>query len=1091
MTASRLRFGIVLAAILFAVASPATADTPAGVEFFEKRIRPVLVKHCYRCHSAAAKRAKGGLRLDTREEVRRGGDSGPAVVPGKPDRSLLIKAVRNESLEMPPGKPLPASVVADLVEWVRLGAPDPRERPTEAAAGREWAALYAQRRTWWSLQPVVLPLVPKVADATWPAHPIDRFILARLERAGLRPAARTDRRALARRLGFALTGLPLAPETVEGFVADRSPHATRALVDRLLASPHFGERWARHWMDVVRYTDTYGYEWDIAARGAWRYRDYLIRAFNDDVPFDQLVREHLAGDLLERPRLNSTLQLDESRIGPMFFQLGEKRHGDSAEFDGIHQEMLDNKIDAFSKAFQATTVACARCHDHKLDPITQREYYALAGVFMSSRWVTNTVDLPARDEAVRRELKALKSKFRPLLGKAWLADIRSFAVETWGQQRKARGKKEPALEDLLHPWFRLQQAADSGGSIQTTWAALARQYEKEHRQRRASNASHFALVADFRQGVPAGWSVDGPGVREIVPRGDFTVSLQGDTLVGQVLHGGLITHSLSPRCNGAVRTPYLHTFGAGHLSIEVAGGDFSACRTVVDNAFLTERQRYLNNRHPVWQRLETFPAGKDRHVYVELATKTSNPNFPPRVGLGGACSERQAADPRSWFGIGRVYRHQAPFSPADELSRFLPLFEGEAPRSLPQVAERCAAWCRAAVEAWTARRASDDDVKLVNGLLDAGMLTNRAGSNHPDLARLVDRYRKVEATLAAPRTVNGMADVGPGYDYRLNLRGEYDRFGPAPPRGYLRVIASSKAQFATHKSGRKELAELIASPNNPLTARVFVNRVWHWLFGVGLVSTTDDFGHAGEKPSHPELLDYLASRFVAQGWSLKHLVREIVLSETWQQGQAVGAGALAIDPTNRLLHHYPVRRLDAESIRDAILFASGRLDERLFGPSIDPPRSKEDPEKRLFSGPLDGAGRRSIYTKITIMEPPRFLTTFNQPTPKIPTGKRDVTTTPAQSLALLNDPFVVGQAEHWARRLVARGGETAPGRIEHLFRTALAREPTREESRRWAAAVLDLAREHRVTDAGLMTSRRLWQDVAHTLFNTKEFLYVR
>jgi hypothetical protein len=947
------------------------------------------------------------------------------------------------------------------------------------------------------LQPF-LPAIPKVNNTRCPANAIDRFILARLEQAGLRPAARADRTTLVRRICFALTGLPPAAETVEQFIADKSPHATAALVDCLLASPHFGERWARHWMDVVRYTDTYGYEWDIQARGAWRYRDYLIRAFNDDVPFNQLIQEQIAGDLLTHPRINATERINESLIGLMFFQMGEKRHGDSAEFDGIHQEMLDNKIDAFSKAFQATTIACARCHDHKLDAIAQREYYALAGVFMSSRWVTNTVDLPSRDEAIRGELKRLKSRLRSLLGKVWQADTLTFTPQRWKARSASEGtqvpgnKKEPPLADPLHPWFRLLQAQESGGSIAATWAALAQQYQHEHKQRRRRNAAQFTLVADFRKGVPAGWSIDGTGLREVVPCGDFTVSLNGNSAVGQILHGGLGTHSLSPRDNGAVRTPYLHTFPAGRLGLEVSGGDFSACRTVIDNAFLTERQRYLNSRHPSWQMLETVPGGKDRHSYFELATKTSNPNFPPRVGLGGACSEQQAADPRSWFAVTRVYRHQGTRSPVDELSGFLPLFKGHAPKTLQQAAERYAAWFNAAVLAWSSNRASDDDVRLINWLLDGGLLTNRFDAlSHPDVARLVDRYRKVEATLAEPWTVNGMADVDAGYDYRLNRRGEYDQVGDAVPRGYLRVIASAKAQFQAKKSGRKELAELIANPDNPLTARVFVNRVWHWLFGAGLVATPDDFGHAGEKPSHPELLDHLAVRFIESGWSLKKLVRSIVLSETWQQDQAVHPRALTIDPMNRLLHHHPVRRLDAESLRDAILFASGRLDGRLYGPPINPFRSKEDPQKRLFCGPLDGEGRRSIYTKITIMEPPRFLATFNQPTPKIPTGKRDVTTTPAQSLALLNDPFVVGQAEHWAGRLVQRREETVAQRLSHLFRTALGREPTREESLRWAAAVDELAREHKVPHNQRMTSRGLWQDVAHTMFNTKEFLYVR
>jgi hypothetical protein len=287
------------------------------------------------------------------------------------------------------------------------------------------------------------------------------------------------------------------------------------------------------------------------------------------------------------------------------------------------------------------------------------------------------------------------------------------------------------------------------------------------------------------------------------------------------------------------------------------------------------------------------------------------------------------------------------------------------------------------------------------------------------------------------------------------------------------------------------LAQLVASRENPLTGRVIVNRVWHWLFGSGLVATPDDFGRLGGEPSHPELLDWLATRFVDEGWSIKRLVRSIVLSQTWQQSGQVDVRAREIDPANRLLHHFSIRRLEAEEIRDQILTTSGRLDRRQGGPPIDPHRSNEDPQKRLFSGPLDGEGRRSIYTKITIMEPPRLLALFNQPTPKIPTGRRDVTNTPAQSLALLNDAFVAGQAEHWAARLVERTGDTASGRLEEMFRAALGRCPSVEEIARWTEALDDLAALHRVAPGELLSSRPLWKDMAHAMFNLKEFIYIQ
>lgn len=1115
---------------------PLKADEPQrGRELFEKHIRPVLVTHCYECHSATANELRGGLRLDTRDAMRAGGESGPAIVPGKPDESLLLAALRHESFEMPPDKRLSDETIAHFERWIELGAPDPRDEPanSEQAAAQAWEDLFRTRMAWWSLQPLADPAMPAPDDAGWSKQPIDRFIYAKLIQHNLAPAGRADRMTRIRRLSFALRGLPPAPDEVQAFLDDARPDAWPRLVDQLLASPHFGERWARHWMDVVRYTDTYGYEWDIPAKGAWRYRDYLIRALNSDVPINQLIREHIAGDLLAEPRINTELQINESLIGPMFYQMGENRHGDSAEFNGIHQEMLDNKIDAFSKAFQATTVACARCHDHKLDPITQREYYALGGIFMSARWITNTLDLPERHEAGLARLADLKERLRKRLAERWLMDLdravdamrtaseQNFVspdtlpdaqATAWHRAITSRLDREPPLEDLLYPWIQLVQAIRNAEPAAHRWEELAARYAAEQKARTAKNAEQFTLVADFRDAFPEGWSRDGVGLRDTVMRGDFTVALDGPSIVGRVLHGGLATHAASPRMNGALRTPLLEQFSKSFLSFEYTGGDFAALRTVLDNAFLTERQQYLNEPGVGWLTTSTMPAMRDRRVYIELATKTSNPNFPPRVGLGGACSEEQASDPRSWFGVSRVYASDVSAAPVDELSRFRALWAGEPPGDLRAAAERYVATFRAAVQRWAGCAATDDDVRVLNWLLQHELLTNHWElANDDGLGRLVEEYRDAERTLPEPATVNGMADIDPPYDYRLNVRGDYDDLGEAVPRGYLRMVCGSPSAFPRQKSGRRELAEYVADANNPLTARVFVNRVWQWLFGTGLVATPDDFGHLGERPSHPELLDYLARRFIAENWSLKQLIRSIVLTETWQQAGETTPGALSADPDNRLLHHYPLRRLEAEAIRDAMLAVSGRLDPQLYGPPLDPFRQNEDDQKRLFSGPLDGLGRRSIYTKITIMEPPKFLATFNQPEPKIPTGRRDVTTTPAQSLALLNDPLVSHLAEFWAQRMVAESGDSeaaesagadSPGlaatrnarirqRLARMFLTGLGRPATEEELHRWHAATLELAELHGAAPDAMLSHVHLWADVAHAFMNMKEFIYVR
>jgi cytochrome c553 len=421
---------IVLGVIALALLAPAAPSAPpaeeAGVAFFEKKVRPVLVKHCYACHSAEARKHKGGLLLDSREGLRTGGDTGPAVVPGRPGESLLLKAVRHtdDALKMPPKEKLPDAVVADLEAWVRMGAPDPRDTSAPRTAAAAWEDVLRVRRGWWSLRAVRKPPVPPVRDTTWSDHPVDRFLLARLEEAGLIPDGPADPRTLVRRLSLVLTGLPPTPEEVESFC--RKPGASEAaverLVDRLLASPHFGERWARHWMDVVHFTETHGNEWNYEVHHAWRYRDYLIRAFNEDVPYDQFVREHIAGDLLPRPRWSREGQFNESVIGTAFYRFGEVNHDDCITLRPLGFDLVDNQIDTLTKALQATTVACARCHDHKIDAVSMQDYYALLGILRSSRLVSHTIDAPEVNARPMQRLHELKADIRREVGEAWLRE---------------------------------------------------------------------------------------------------------------------------------------------------------------------------------------------------------------------------------------------------------------------------------------------------------------------------------------------------------------------------------------------------------------------------------------------------------------------------------------------------------------------------------------------------------------------------------------------------------------------------------------------------------------------------------------------
>jgi hypothetical protein len=1027
---------------------------------------------------------------------------------------------------MPPKGKLPDAVVADLETWVRMGAPDPRDKAA-AAVVTSWEEVLANRRRWWSLQPVREPPLPAVNDAAWARHPVDRFLLARLEQAGLRPADPADRRTLIRRLSLVLLGLPPTPEETEAFLQDESPAAWERLVDRLLASPHFGERWARHWLDVVRFSETHGNEWNYEVHHAWRYRDYLIRAFNEDVPYDQLVREHIAGDLLGGPlagasgssaRWNRRERFNESVIGTGFYRFGEVNHDDCIALRQIGFDLVDNQLDTLTKAFQATTVACARCHDHKLDAVSMKDYYGLLGILRSSRLVSHTIDAPEVNADRMQRLSALKSELRRELGEVWLREARDIGRYLTAAQAKVAGRpdatelargldrfavsrlaeKEAPLEDPFTVWRTLALSkATSGEAFVTAWRQLAERVRREERERTEHNTAKFRPLADFRSGGFAGWQAGGQGLRQgPAHSGNFVLEHDGGALVKAILPAGCFTHTLSEKLNGTLRSPVL-PHGSKRISFQVMGQRSSAVRLVSNNCQLNYKNyRALTNAELQWVTFELPENSDSVRVYAELMTMFDNPKFPDQLSaLGGDKEnyrvpwERAAADPRSFFGVPRVVLHDGAEVPRPELGHLHSLFAGPEPAALADVAGRYTAAVEAAVRAWTANRATDEDVRWLNALLEYGLFGNSIRQT-PRLQELATDYRRIETELSLPRIIPGVADFGPGFEQPLLVRGDCGRPGEAVPRHYLDVLARPGEHFRATGSGRLELAERIAGRDNPLTARVMVNRLWHHLFGAGLVRTTDDFGHVGELPSHPELLDYLAARFMEDGWSMKRLIRSLVLTRAFRMASKPSSRANEVDPNNRLLQRYPARRLEAEAIRDAILAASGRLDRTLFGPSIQPWREQENADRRLFPGPLDGHGRRSVYIKNNLMEGPKFLSAFDFPGGKVAQGRRDVTNVPAQALALLNDPFVLQQADLWAGGLVNRTDATVAARIEHVFRVGLGRPPGREERQRFERAVAELAELHGVPVEDVLKSRAVWKDVAHAVFNVKEFIYI-
>ena len=1106
------------------VAAAADSASPEDIEYFEKNIRPVLAENCYVCHGPQLQQK--GLRLDSREAVLKGGARGPALVPGEPGLSLLMRVVRHEGLVMPPAGKLQDGQIAALEKWIAMGAPWPKEAAQPLETGDP--GFYEQiTREHWSFQPVAKPDVPAVRDAAWSGHPVDRFILASQEEKGLHPSEPAGRRTLARRLSFVLTGLPPTPAEVKEFVADPSPKAYERLAGRLLESPHFGEHWARHWMDVMRFAETFGNDWNYELHGAWHYRDYLIRAFNGDVPYDQLVREHIAGDLLENPRINHQEGINESSIGPAFYRLGEQGHDDCILFREVRTDVVDNQIDTLGKAFQGLTIACARCHDHKLDPIPTKDYYALYGVLSSSRLMTRTLDTPAVRAEPLDKLQALKPRIREDLAARWLAESRHIgerlqdAFTTWKSRpepeaseeekeeepskeerdeddEKKKEKKPPkklfenekmGMEDPLFPWVAVTNG-EPGPGVTALWAQLKKRYEKDSASRAAFNREYFEPFSDFRGGSLEGWYRDGhalaPGAS---PSGEFAVAPEGHQAVTGLLPAGVHTHLLSEKLNAALHSPYVP--GDKHfISIQVLGGKLSAWRATLDNCMLSEDYAVLDSDSMSWIRIPTKFEKHTYPFYVELVTRSDNPRIPDRPKRLPAATPELMGQPRSYFGIARAVLHDCEAVPEDELTHMARLFEGPAPSTLEELGERYAAAARQALQAWAGGTASDDDVRWINWLLSDGLLANSRDSS-ARLAALIGEYRAIEAEIAEPRVVYSMGDLDNGSDYPVFKRGDPKNLGDTVPRGFLELITKSDKGFETRHSGRREIAEAIADPRNPLTARVFVNRLWHYVFGRGIVSTTDNFGRVGDKPTHPELLDYLASRFVEQGWSIKGIIKHLVLSKTFQQSSVTTEASVRADPANRLLSHFPVRRLEAESIRDAILATSGRLDRTLYGPSTQPFREDPQEYRKLFSGPLDGMGRRGIYTKVTRHEGDRFLELFDFPNPGLTRGRRDTTNVASQALALLNNGFVIDQAEVWAERAMENDAADPEARIRSMFDSAFGRPPEGGELSRLRGLAAELASLHGAGRDGIMDSREVWKDVAHAIFNMKEFIYIR
>ncbi len=1119
--------GIFCGAIaLFARGISVAAEPAESVEFFEKRIRPVLSEQCYKCHSSTSEKLKGGLMLDSREALLKGGDTGPAITPGDPDKSLLIEAVRwkNTDMQMPPKKSLAPAQIADFEAWVKAGALWPQEAGAKVATKKVFD-LQKRKQEHWCWQPLLNAPPPAVKDATlkdWPRTDADHFILAKLEEKGLKPAPAADRRTLIRRASFDIAGLPPTPEQVEAFVSDTSPEAFAKVVDALLASPHFGERWARHWLDLVRYAETRGHEFDPDIPNAWQYRDYVIRALNSDVPYDRFAAEHIAGDLLP-PRIHPQTGANEAILATGFWFLGEEVHS-PVDIRQDEADRMDNRLDVMGKTFLGVTIGCARCHDHKFDAISQRDYYAMQGFLISSGYRQARFETLEPHRQIAQQLDRVRTSTRAALlknvadaiepGIARLADALMVARTVLRVPNATpppdEGANDSAFVEHLAAELKLAKsdgqnplhafAKIASGATTDETKAFAKAFDPvladlEKREAAPLKFSPAQIVADYTHADATPWMQDG-----------FSFGLHplraGDPLFGSSAERPLL--GIAAR-SAAVRDTVWKSLAVKNAEHDYGKlGEWERSEQTLrtpDTTLAGERLWYLVkgagrayaavNSHtlvhgPLHKALfKEWKADGDRWQWIEHPLKSYDGH---RLHV-----EFSPADDGDCAIAMVVQSTEKPPLPGDASARLLTAMHDVkivSPVTLAEVTQRVLAEVcekirtdkigdNAALADWLVRK--------LDLFAPAGSPARRqlADAAQPLLAQQAELTAKIRPqSQTAPAMFEGS-----GVNEFLLVRGQSKVPGAQVPRHFLEAIAGAAQPEIKNGSGRLDLAQRITDPANPLTSRVIVNRVWHHLFGRGIVQSVDNLGVLGQPPSHRELLDHLAARFMKeQGWSVKKLIREIVLSRTYEMSsQPADAAAEQADPENLLLHRANLRRLEGEAIRDAMLAISGRLDPKLGGPPVPVFLSAfmDGRGKPSRSGPLDGDGRRSIYTAVrrNFLQP--MMLAFDTPIPFMTMGRRNVSNVPAQALILMNDPFVVEQAKLWSKRLPEESDETQ--RVRQMYLAAFSRPPTPDEI---ADACTFLTEQRALYGAGLLAKESAWADFAHVLFNVKEFTYL-
>lgn len=959
---------------------------------FNFHVKPILVQKCYLCHGPDPGTRKAGLRLDNLEGATALLESGgKAIIPGHPNESILIHRIKEQDPEliMPPPESkmeLTSREIAILSKWIKQGA--------------EW-------KQHWSFIPP-----QAVSKATFPKNKneIDYFIEKKALEKGLKLSTQANKNSLIRRVSYLLTGLPPDEKDLDNFVGDDDPKSYEKMVDQYLGSPQFGEKWARHWMDVVRYAETKGHEFDYTITGAWRYRDYLIRAFNEDLPYDQFVKEHLAGDLIPNPRRNQNSGTNESHMGTAFYALSEGTHS-PVDVRQDEADRIDNMIDVTSKAFQGLTVSCARCHDHKFDPIRAKDYYALFGVLESSRFSPVPADLTLQEEKNIKRVSELKAYMRNLVAVDWKKSI---------------------------------MTSQKSSTLITTKSYTS------------SSDSAFTILGDFTGSTLDEWRSDGNAFSNRTTLGDPVIDSQGRCVA--LKDGWASSRLIGKKIFGALRSPNF-IIDKDFIGL-YARGKNGTIRIIIDNFQLIS--------YPIY-------GGIDQRVDTD---KEKNFVFDVKLWKG----HKAYIEILPGYFTNHVYK--LPEDAYVEV-QWAAAYNGKLnwprgkeilyPLAKDQVIER-----------WQSFAASADEVEILNTWLANKTLQVSTSLIKDNL----NEQQSLISQLGDSTFFNGIYD-GFAINSPIFNRGSHKDLTKPVPRGFLGIIVGEDSIFNSKGSGRAELAKSIVNNQNPLTSRVMVNRIWHHLFGRGIVASVDNFGLQGELPTHPELLDFLAIKFQEEGWSIKKAIRYILLSETFKRSTVGDVMADEKDPDNLLLSHFPTLRLDAESIRDGMLAASGRLDKTMYGPPVpihitDFMQGRGKPKE---SGPLDGDGRRSIYQEVrrNFMDP--MMLTFDRPIPFTAFGKRNVTNVPAQSLILLNHPLVIDQAKVLATRVLQQPTSGLQEMVQIVYRRALSRKPNKDEMEQ-ATMYLDMLSNVYKSEPADTQKLKIWTDYCHSVFNLKEFIYL-